>query len=99
MFFGFAYQSPHGRAEGERCGSCDQGPSWACGLNEVDLTCAGRFCGPDGTCSSKPLCPAGTYHRHHGGRTTNEEVSASPYILPGQPLRRRLRCLKAPTYL
>lgn len=64
MFY-FPYDSLHGRANGQRCGSCDVAPSFTCHRDAFDVTCDSRYCGVDGRCAALPVCAAGQYLHVH----------------------------------
>lgn len=59
--FHFFDESPNGRLNGQKCGSCDKPPHFTCSLNSYDRTCASRYCGGEGVCSMFESCAAGSY--------------------------------------
>jgi protocatechuate 3,4-dioxygenase beta subunit len=61
LTFDLFWESPQGRENGHRCGSCDTGPDFACSTGAFDSTCASRYCGVGGYCEKIPACPAGWY--------------------------------------
>jgi hypothetical protein len=61
MTFDFVWESPGGRQNGQRCGSCDSGPDFVCSVKAIDNTCASSYCGVSGYCESLPVCPAGWF--------------------------------------
>lgn len=61
MTFDFVWESPGGRQNGQRCGSCDSGPNFMCSVNAIDHTCSSSYCGVSGYCESLPVCPAGWF--------------------------------------
>lgn len=60
MFY-FIFDTSQGRVNGQRCGSCDNGPNFMCNLNAYDGSCDSRYCSDSGVCSILPECPAGEY--------------------------------------
>jgi hypothetical protein len=59
--FNFFEDSPNGRAVGQRCGSCDRPPHFACSLNAFDSSCETMSCGENGLCAEPDACPPGRY--------------------------------------
>ena len=63
--FTFFQESPTGRPDGHRCGSCNMGPTFRCSLDAYDGTCASKYCTRKGVCGALPACPAGEYLHYH----------------------------------
>ena len=59
--FPFFWESPTGRPDYYKCGTCDMGPAFRCNLDSYDGTCSSRYCNSQGYCDQLPLCPAGEY--------------------------------------
>ena len=60
MFY-FTFEAGSGREDGQRCGSCDTGPRFACNKASFDALCASKYCDANGLCNAVPPCPAGHY--------------------------------------
>ena len=72
-FFPFIYHAPKGRIEGDRCGSCDRGPNFACSFGSFDPTCASSFCGEDGKCEKEIVCLPGFYRNDNNDNISGED--------------------------
>lgn len=59
--FTFFWESPLGKPNGHRCGSCDRAPEFSCRTTGLDHSCASTWCGVDGFCAPYPQCPPGSY--------------------------------------
>jgi hypothetical protein len=57
----FFWESPVGRLNGHRCGTCNQAPRFTCNIDGYDSTCASRYCDIHGRCAPQRLCKAGQY--------------------------------------
>ena len=53
-------ESPHGRPNGQSCGSCERPPFYSCEVESYDASCSSKYCGY-GVCEMLPLCPPGFY--------------------------------------
>jgi hypothetical protein len=74
---------PLGRAAGDRCGSCDMGPIFACRSNGRDATCADGFCSSEGLCTGLPLCPLGRYRPSTKTVQQSQALAARTHQAPG----------------
>jgi len=61
MVSDFFWESPIGRLNGHRCGTCDQAPRFTCNIDGYDSTCSSRFCDMNGRCAPQRVCSAGQY--------------------------------------
>lgn len=61
LSFDLFWESPKGRENGHKCGTCDSGPDFVCSTGAFDSTCASRYCGVGGFCEKLPACPMGWY--------------------------------------
>lgn len=80
--FHFNWDSAAGRPLGQRCGSCDTSPFFACSLSAYDGTCGTRYCTMAGVCGTPDACDAGSYRDLVGAnvqRTATVDVLTTTY--------------------
>ena len=76
LYYSLFSESPHGRPNGQPCGSCERPPYYTCRIESFDASCASAFCG-DKVCSPTPPCPSGFYRS-----TTSLSTYVSTQCLP-----------------
>lgn len=59
--FYFIHESPMGRLNGDRCGSCHSEPYFQCSIDSYDSSCVSGYCDISGHCASFPPCTVGQY--------------------------------------
>ena len=76
--FHFFDETPLGRLNGQKCGSCDKPPLFSCAVRAYDSSCQSQFCGMMGRCAEPEECSEGFYRQIR----LSEEGAASVLCLP-----------------